>query len=228
MTPSAECQSSNEGKWLQFSHQNVFSNWGEISRIGIEIFTLISLTTIFVEMEKLSMTRNQFYPTVLPWDQQIPLVHSWIWVYLTYYPFCLGAVFFPAVLKNARFFWAILWGFLFQFITAGIIFYLFPTRIIHSNISYVGLTDLALQKLYAVDHGFCILPSLHVANVFFVSLVSTHFLPRKWSAFLFLIAALIAASTVLIKQHLLVDVPSGAFLGFLAYWIITRNRLSRA
>ena len=92
----------------------------------------------------------------------------------------------------------------------------------------MGLTTMALRKLYEVDHGFCIFPSLHVANVFFVSLVSTHFLSKKWSVFLFFIATLIAASTVLIKQHLLVDIPSGALLGFLAYWLVTRKRLSNA
>jgi len=203
------------------------AGWGqsEFVRAAVALAAAVLLVAGFLGMESFCASLQRFYPAALPWDGLIPLEPAWVWIYLLYYPFCVSAAFFPGVFRKARVFWPILLGFLFQFAAGGLIFYFFPTRIAHPPILGAGLSAEALRELYAVDSGHCIFPSLHVANTVFVSLVATRMLSKRWGAFFFIVAGLIAASTVLVKQHFLVDIPSGALLGILAYWLITRPTL---
>ncbi len=201
--------------------------WGqdETVRAAVTLAVAVGLASGFLGMESFCAARGLFYPAALPWDARIPLEPSWIWIYLLYYPLCLSAGFFPELFQKARVFWPIMAGFLSQFAVAGVIFYFFPTRIIHPPVLGAGLSAEALRGLYAIDSGHCLFPSLHVANTVFVSLVSTRMLAKRWSALFFIVTAFIAASTVLVKQHFLVDIPSGAFLGALAYWLVTKPNL---
>ncbi|HVA66864.1 MAG TPA: phosphatase PAP2 family protein [Elusimicrobiota bacterium] len=203
------------------------TGWGqsEFARAAVALVAAALLVAGFLRMENFCASLQSFHPAALPWDGLIPLEPAWVWIYLLYYPFCVSAAFFPGVFRRARVFWAILLGFLFQFAAAGLIFYFFPTRIVHPSVPGVGLSAQALRELYAVDSGHCIFPSLHVANTVFVSLVATRMLAKRWSALFFIVAGIIAASTVLVKQHFLVDIPSGALLGILAYWLATRPAL---
>ncbi len=195
-------------------------------RIGVTAISAVMLTSGFFNMDSLILGRGTFYSVALPWDRVIPLEPSWIWAYLLYYPICVSPLFFPKVLKNGRTFRGVMGGFLFQFALAWVVFYLFPTRIAHPAVPGSTLSDAALRGLYRVDDGHLIFPCLHVANTLFVALVSARLLPWRRSAPFCATVLLVAASTLLTKQHLIVDLPAGAFLGYLAYRWIARPALA--
>jgi len=190
--------------------------WKLVSSIAMGVF----LTTGFFGLDNMLAREEKFYDISLPLDEKISLWPAWIWVYLLYYPFCFLPLLFPGVLENTGLFLRISEGFLCQFAVAWCVFYCFPTRIVHSEVPGTSLSIYALRGLYAVDPGYNVCPSLHVANVFYVSCVATQFLPLSWCLSLFFLSGMIALSTLYIKQHLFLDVPTGFLLGLSAYIMV--------
>ena len=81
----------------------------------------------------------------------------------------------------------------------------------------VGLNDSILKYLYDCDLGFNSFPSLHVANIVFVSLLVWRKRGARWGCVMAGLATLIAASTMLVKQHFVADVAAGALLGWISF-----------
>jgi len=187
------------------------------AKLAIAFIIILLLTTGFFGLDYYLLAQNRYYDISLSLDRRIPLIPAWIWVYLWYYPFCLVPFLFPPVLKDTSHFARVVAGFLVQFAVAWPTFYFFPTRIIHPVLIGTTPSILAVQGLYRVDAGYCILPCLHVANSLYAGLVALRFLPSWWSAPIFLVVGLISASTLFTKQHLIVDVFAGVMLGFAAY-----------
>jgi len=191
-------------------------------KLAVAFFVLMVLTSCFLGMYGAVAARQKYFDPSLPPDRWIALSPSWIWVYLLYYPFCFIPLASRKVRADMRCFLKVAAGFLVQFGAALPIFYFFPTRIIHPDFAGGGFSASALRGLYSLDGGYCVFPSLHVANTFYVSLIAAHLFPKKASALLFLVFALIAASTLLVKQHFILDIPGGLLLGYFAYWVFIK------
>jgi membrane-associated phospholipid phosphatase len=88
-----------------------------------------------------------------------------------------------------------------------------------------GFSDGLLQWIYEVDTGWNAFPSLHVGHSTLVALLCW-----KYRRSLFPVAAagslLISASTVLIKQHYVVDIPGGILLAWFCFAVAQHARLS--
>jgi membrane-associated phospholipid phosphatase len=174
----------------------------------------------FVAISMFNVTRFGIRPLAavqsFGWDAAVPFVSGWIWIYLLYYPFC----FLPLLLKEVRndsdTFTKTVIAFSIQFGISFAFFLLWPLRMIHPILP-LGLNGTILHKLYGFDLGFNSFPSLHVANIVFVSLLFIRLRGRRRSAFIVVVAALIAMSTVLVKQHFVSDVLAGALLGWLSF-----------
>lgn len=86
-----------------------------------------------------------------------------------------------------------------------------PTEFLHHNL----FTDL-VRELYRTDTPTNILPSIHVYNslaIFYAVNASRQLRPRRVLRFVYgLLAALIIASTMFLKQHSVVDVSMGILL----------------
>ena len=186
-------------------------------KIAIAFIIILLLTTGFFGLDYYLLAQQRYHDISLSLDRLIPLWPAWIWAYLLYYPFCLVPFLLPPVLKDTRLFIRVGAGFLVQFAVAWSTFYFYPTRIIHPALTGMTPSVLAIQGLYQVDPGYCILPCLHVANSLYAGLISQHFLSSRWRAPIFLVVGLISVSTLLIKQHLIIDVFAGVMLGFAAY-----------
>ena len=76
----------------------------------------------------------------------------------------------------------------------------------------LGVSDGVLRWLYKIDAGFNIFPSLHVANVAYVACLIGR-LRGRMAVPVWILWLLVAGSTLLIKQHFLVDVVAGTLLG---------------
>ena len=150
------------------------------------------------------------------WDPAIPFLPGWIWVYLFYYPFCFLPLFLKDVRDNSVTFTRTVTAYGLQFGVSFAFFLLWPLRMMHPKIPS-GVDGKILGSLYAFDLGFNSFPSLHVANIVFVSLLIFRLKGRWWGTLAFAGAALIASSTVLVKQHFLSDVLAGALLGWASF-----------
>ena len=145
-------------------------------------------------------------------DRWIPLVPAWAYVYGAIYSVAVVPLF---IVRDARVLRRVALGFMAINLLAGLVFLAFPTRM--ERPEWVGLpagsfTQWSMGLIYALDPPVNCLPSLHVANAFYVGSVARSF-DRRVGRFMFALAFLIAFSTLLVKQHYLLDVVSGALLG---------------
>jgi membrane-associated phospholipid phosphatase len=163
--------------------------------------------------------RERFAATVLPtlhalWlDHHIPFVSEWVWVYLCYYPFCFLPAFFWKVRNDPQTFRRTLAAYGLQFGVSFALFLMVPLRMVHAEVP-PGLNGQILSTMYAFDSGFSSFPSLHVANVVFVAILVNRLQGKLRGLGVSVIALLIAISTLLVKQHFVADVITGALLGW--------------
>lgn len=183
-----------------------------ILKVIAAVLMMILFTTGFFGLDNLLIGRR-FRDVSCAFDELIPLSPRWIWAYLLYYPVCFAPLLFPGVLTQDEAFSRVAAGFFAQFFVAWGCFYFFPTRMARLEVPGNSWSSRAVRGLYAVDPGYNIFPSLHVANSFYVASLSARFMPVEWAVSFYALALVISASTVLVKQHYLADVPSGALLG---------------
>ena len=144
-------------------------------------------------------------------DRMIPLVPSFVFAYLLYYPWLLLPL---TVLRRAHDFLPVAEAFVWMQLVAWATFLALPSYVPRSGVASVGLSSELLRALYAVDPGWNAFPSLHVGHSVLVAIV---FFRHRRELFPFVAAGtcLIAASTLLIKQHYVLDVLGGAVLAWL-------------
>lgn len=151
-------------------------------------------------------------------DAYIPFVPEFIFPYLFYYPWLLMPLF---VLRTRESFFRSIAAFSLMQIVAQIIFVLFPSHMVRPIVTSQGFASDLVRMLYRLDLGWNLFPSLHVAHAVIVALIFCRY-GRKWALPVSLVSALIALSTVLVKQHYAIDIPGGVLLAglcFRAAWL---------
>ena len=91
------------------------------------------------------------------------------------------------------------------------VFLLWPVAYPRPPLEVVTIFDSMLALEYSTDAPICTFPSLHVAFTWTVWL-GLRDVSRRWDRALLLFAVSISVSTVLVKQHFIVDVLAGAAL----------------
>lgn len=156
------------------------------------------------------------------WELTIPLFPRMIWVYHS----ILLLFLVPMFLLTREQVNAIGRAFASVTLLGGVCFLLFPGVAGFTRVDYAsepGLQALAFSILYHADNIHNVMPSLHVAYCTLVILAIQKQLEGRKIRLLFwgwLLA--IVTSTVLVHQHHLVDLPTGAILGYAGYRLFLR------
>lgn len=151
------------------------------------------------------------------WDRSIPFSPAWIWPYLAYFPLCLTPLLLSEVRSDKVVFRKTAAGFLIQFGAAFAVFWALPSQVMLPPLGEPGFNAAAMDLLRRVDPGFNVFPSLHVANAVYVASLFARLRGGWPSAAVWAVSAAVVASTVLVKQHYLADLPAGAALGAAAF-----------
>ena len=193
------------GRWIP--------RWSAIPLIFSLVFELM---TYYVA--KLLIAGQELHIVELPIDRAIPQRYPWIAVYFGAYVFW-GISFILVArrgkLRFASFFCANLWA----LIVCGIVFVVYPTMIERPPLTGDGFWTRAMQFLYDVDTPVNILPSIHcmASLLCALGLHSDHRLPVWYRGFTWIFALMVCASTLLVKQHCVVDVVCGCLVAAVAY-----------
>lgn len=90
-------------------------------------------------------------------------------------------------------------------------FLVLPTTIVRPEVEGSGVWNFLVRFIYAVDEPVNLFPSIHCLESWMVFRGTMHLkkvsLPYKW--FMFVFAILVCFSTVLVKQHVFVDIIGG-------------------
>ena len=160
-----------------------------------------------------------FWQPSLPWDNSIPVLPVWVWVYILYYPLCLLPLAWKEFRKNKIIFQRTIAGFLLISLISYLFFGLVSSQMIRPKIQTADISSITLFWLYKLDPGFNIFPSLHVAYVSYIACIAWKLHKKITSVLIWITCLLIGASTLFVKQHYLLDLPAGLVVGVSGYYI---------
>ena len=160
-------------------------------------------------------------------DRMLPFVPSFIIFYDIWYPFIIigGMILFfldGNTFKRAAL--ALDIGYLSSYIT----FYFFQSTVVRPDVSGEGILLYLVRVTYGFDKPYNCFPSIHVLVTFVVcaAILRSQVYSKSWKVFSIIISVLIIVSTVLIRQHVVLDILGGIIYGAAAIkasnWIFDR------
>jgi hypothetical protein len=184
-------------------------------RLTVGIGLLVIFAVLFLGVNEWTAQRvsdgtSSFYPEIAV-DAYIPFVPMFVFGYTLYYVW----LFLPTLLLRTRAqFYQVMIGFNLVQLPALLFFLAYPSHMTRPSVPGDDVASRLVRFLYRLDPGFNLLPSLHVGHAVLIALFFHTFRPR--SVWVTMGSALIVLSTVLIKQHVVLDLLSGAVLAIAA------------
>ena len=206
--------------------QPLLGSWNRERFIGFALVLLVyalyfPLTKYTLSLEPINIT-TQF-------DHAILLSPIWVVVYAMIYPAAILPVF---VVKDPLVFRRVMMAYVGLELIAMILFVIYPVHMtIRPPVDTIAGTDFfswGIRLCFWADHPTCCFPSLHVATAVLAAL-SCWRVDRRVGVCAGVVALLISASTILIKQHFIYDVIAGGGLAVFFYcaWIQNAQPLNR-
>lgn len=179
--------------------------------------TLLSNRTVFF-VSRLLTRGSAHHSLALPVDSRFPFLPWTISIYFGCFIiwFLLYRLIARLPREEAdRFFCANLLG-------KGIclaVFVLFPTETLRPEVNGTSIWDAGIRFLYAVDAPNDLFPSIHclIGWLCWAAVRGKKEISLPWRATALLMAALVCASTLTTRQHVLLDVFAGILLGEICY-----------
>lgn len=148
-------------------------------------------------------------------DQIVPFLPIFIFPYFTSY----FIVFMPYFcITKQKYFRRIAWAYFVTLSLGYLIFLIYPVKMLRPEIASDGFIFQLMQMFYTLDHPYNSFPSLHVALSFLSAGACFQFHHKYWWTIPW--ATLIAVSTLLVKQHYVLDVIGGLLLFAAVYWLM--------
>lgn len=147
-------------------------------------------------------------------DAYIPFRPQFIYPYLAYYLWLLIPI--PILRTRAQFYGAV-YAFALTQMVALVIYVVFPSQMDRPLVLGDDLSARLVRLVYQVDLGYNVLPSLHVAHSVLVALLFYSLDPKRFPL-VAMGSTLICVSTVLVKQHFIIDIPAGVAVAVACYY----------
>lgn len=152
----------------------------------------------------------------LPLDDSIPYWPRWVWIYsCLYYPII---VYINFVMESPRQFVHVAMSFMVLLMMQMVFFVFIPVsipeewRVINRRRGHSERFLALVQRYDGLSNSF---PSMHTS----VATLTAFHLYHHAGPVVILFPALIAVSCLFTKQHFILDLPAGAALGGVAFWI---------
>jgi membrane-associated phospholipid phosphatase len=187
----------------------------------ITIFVLIGGYQIYLLPQNYKFFKSVDLHTAL--DAAIPFRPNWVWAYsCLYYPLLCSVI---LTLDSLRQFSHVIMSFIVLLVLQVVLAFLVPVQTPEVWRAYDpenSRSERFLSRLQAFDQGGNCFPSMHVSAVFlslFHILANTPDWFTPWILMMVVVAVLISASTVLTKQHYVLDIPGGVVLAGFVFWM---------
>jgi membrane-associated phospholipid phosphatase len=147
-----------------------------------------------------------------PIDQALPVVPFFVVPYDSLQPFIYGSL-VVFLLFRARIFQSAVLSMIVTFLVSYVFFAFLQTYVDRPVLTGNDVFTGMVREVYAGDHPFNDFPSLHVSTSTIIAIHWWRF-SRRFTWPLIIWAALIAMSTVMVKQHYVADIAGGLILAF--------------
>ena len=179
------------------------------------------------QIPKLLIDESKVHFVKIALDDKIPLIKPFVIVYLS--AFVQWALFMYVLIKqNSKFGYKYCSAIIIGSIIGFIIFMVYPTGIQRPEINGNGILDFVLKVTYSTDSIINALPSFHCfcSWICLRGLIEIEGVDRKWKILNAIFSILVFLSTLFIKQHFFIDVPTGILLAEISIWISKKYQLT--
>ncbi|MDY3908499.1 MAG: phosphatase PAP2 family protein [Eubacterium sp.] len=169
------------------------------------------------------------YNLTTAFDESIPLVSEWMYIYFGCYIFWIVNYIMAARIhrddKSA--FYRFVATDMLSRLVCGVFFIAFPTTNIRPKVTGTGLSDRLLAFLYSIDQPTNLFPSIHclVSWLCFVCIRDSKKISLWYKIFSCIFALLVVASTQFTKQHYIADAIAGILLAELLYLLCRKTNI---
>ncbi len=177
-----------------------------ISFLALNMLTYYGARLVIVDSVKHDLSTSL--------DKLIPFRTEWVIVYvLAYIQWAIGLI--AAARERKGLCYRIIGGELFAKVICLLCFILLPATIQRPEITGSAPWDHLTGIIYAIDTPDCLFPSIHCLDSYicFRGAMLSERLPRWYTWVTGIFAIMVFASTVLIKQHFVVDIIAGIAVG---------------
>jgi PAP2 superfamily. len=188
--------------------------------VRLPMVLLVSLVPLYLVIADRAKAGPVHAP-VTALDRLLPLAPVWAVVYGALYAFLI--VLPVLVVQQEELIRRTVWAYLTVWTVAYLGFLLYPTVAPRGDtVVGEGFAVWGLRFLYDADPPYNCFPSIHVAHSF-VSALACYRVHRTLGVVALTCASLVAISTLLTKQHYVVDLIAGVFLALAAYGLFLRG-----
>lgn len=178
---------------------------------------LLAIPVLNIFYGVLNRPTDQVYNFAIILDEMIPFVPLFIVPYLLWYPFITGAL-VAIAFKNKYMYFRTLFALCCGLVISYVFFAFFQSIIIRPDISTEqDWVHWLVKFVYNTDQPYNCFPSIHVLTSYLI-IKGTHIFGRPIWLISTLISVLIIISTVLVKQHVVVDIIGGIIVAELCFW----------
>lgn len=163
------------------------------------------------------------------YDERIPVLPIFVLIYLGSYAFWIANYILISRVNKEQCYRLVTADLLGKLI-CGVIYILYPTTNIRPDITTSGIFVDMLQGLYSRDAANNLFPSIHclVSWYCYVGLRNCKTIPAWYRYFSLFIASMICISTLVTKQHVIVDVLGGVMFAEITWQLSLRLQLHKA
>lgn len=170
------------------------------------------------------LPQDHYYPMYHPLDDLIPFEEIFVIPYVFWYVYMVGSVAYT-FFRDTHSFRRMMYFYMIVFGVSTLVFFLYPTcqNFRPDSFERDNVLTRIMGFLYSIDTNTNVCPSLHVSGSIGAALAFTdtkRFSTKGWKTANFIIAALICASTVFVKQHSVIDVFWGLVLSWAAWRMV--------
>ena len=196
------------------------------ARIPLALLVIINL--IVYEGTQFMMLHAKHWDLALPLDARIPFRPAWIVIYILAY--LQWAVGFIVISRESReHCYRVFMGELIAKFICGLFFIALPTRIARPQLEGGGFIAWLMRLVYAGDLPGNLFPSIHCLESWlcFRGAIGMKRAPRWYAPAMLALTLMVFASTLLVKQHMLVDIPAGVLVAEVGLLLSDKLRAGR-
>ena len=196
------------------------------ARIPLALLVIINL--IVYEGTQFLMLHAKHWDLALPLDGRIPFRPAWIVIYILAY--LQWAVGFIVISRESReHCYRVFMGEIIAKLICMLFFIALPTRIERPVVEGSGVFAALTRLIFASDLPGNLFPSIHCLEswICFRGAIGMKRVPRWYAPAMLAFTLMVFASTVLVKQHVLVDIPAGVLVAELGLLLSDKLRAGR-